>query len=765
MKSFEISFSEWVLKLRWLILAASIGLVMVAGSGGQHLKFTTDYRIFFSADNPQLLAFDALEKTYSKNDSVLFAVTAKDGDIFTNQNLDAIEWLTEQGWQTPYSNRVDSITNFQYSWSEEDDMVVEDLVSDAMSLSTEEIQKIKAVALAEPLLVDRLIAPKANVTGVNVTVQLPGIDETKEVPEIVAFSRDLKAKFLEKYPNMQVNLSGMVMMNNSFSEASQKDMQSLVPISFAVMLISLGFLIKGFTGTFATMIVIIFSIMTAMGIGGSLGFPISPPSASAPIIILTVAIASSVHFLVSMLQQMRIGHEKHLAIKESLRVNLQPITLASLTTAIGFLSMNFSEVPPFQHLGNFVTFGVLASWILSLTFLPALMSILPVRVKQVAESQDDMMAKLGNFIVEKRKTLMWSMAALVIVLVSFLPRNELNDIFINYFDESVQFRVDADYVSDNLTGLYNISYSLESGTSGGVNNPAYLAEVEKFAQWYRKQPETLHVASVTDIYKRLNKNMHGDKQDWYKLPDERELAAQYLLLYEMSLPYGLDLNDQINIDKSASKFTVTIKNLSSKHMAELADRADNWLRANTSNIQEHDASGPSLMFANIGQRNIKSMLTGTTVALVLISIILIFALRSFKIGLISMLPNLVPAAMGFGLWGIFVGEVGLGLSVVMGMTLGIVVDDTVHLLSKYLRARREKGYDAPDAVRYAFTSVGRALVVTSIVLVMGFCVLALSAFQLNAGMGLLTAIVITMALLADFFLLPPLLIKLEEKKQ
>jgi len=765
MKSFEISFSEWVLKLRWLILALSIGLVMLAGSGGQHLKFTTDYRIFFSADNPQLLAFDALEKTYSKNDSVLFAVTAKDGNIFTNKNLEAIEWLTEQGWQTPYSNRVDSISNFQYSWSEEDDMVVEDLVSDAMSLSPEEIQKIKTVALEEPLLLDRLIAPKANVTGVNITVQLPGIDETKEVPEIVAFSRDLKQKFVEKYPNMQVNLSGMVMMNNSFSEASQKDMQSLVPISFAVMLISLGFLIKGFTGTFGTMIVIIFSIMTAMGIGGTLGFPISPPSASAPIIILTIAIASSVHFLVTMLQQMRIGHEKKLAIKESLRVNVQPITLASLTTAIGFLTMNFSEVPPFQHLGNFVAFGVLASWILSLTFLPALMSFLPVRVKQVEESKDDAMAKLGNFIVEKRKTLMWSMTAVVIVLVSFLPKNELNDIFINYFDETVQFRVDADYVSDNLTGLYNISYSLESGTSGGVNDPQYLKEVEAFAEWYRKQPETLHVASVTDIYKRLNKNMHGDNLDWYKLPEERELAAQYLLLYEMSLPYGLDLNDQINIDKSATKFTTTIKNLSSKDMARLADRADKWLAENTSSITKYDASGPSLMFANIGLRNIKSMLTGTTVALVLISIILIFALRSLKIGLISVLPNLIPAAMGFGLWGIFVGEVGLGLSVVMGMTLGIVVDDTVHLLSKYLRARREKGYDAPDAVRYAFTSVGRALVVTSIVLVLGFCVLALSAFQLNAGMGLLTAIVITMALIADFFLLPPLLIKLEEKKQ
>ncbi|KPJ89223.1 MAG: hypothetical protein AMJ53_15950 [Gammaproteobacteria bacterium SG8_11] len=144
--------------------------------------------------------------------------------------------------------------------------------------------------------------------------------------------------------------------------------------------------------------------------------------------------------------------------------------------------------------------------------------------------------------------------------------------------------------------------------------------------------------------------------------------------------------------------------------------------------------------------------------------ILIIALRSIKIGFISLIPNLVPAAMGFGLWGLLVGEVGLALSVVAGMTLGIVVDDTVHFLSKYLRARRENHLPAPDAVRYAFTTVGMALLTTTIVLVVGFLILAQSSFQLNAGMGMLTSIVISFALLADFLFLPPLLMKFEEKK-
>jgi len=764
MKAFEQAFGLWVLKFRWLIIPVSIILVLAAASGGQNLRFTSDYRVFFSEDNPELIAFEEQEKTFTKNDNVLFVMTPADGDVFTNKTLEAVEWLTEEAWQIPHSIRVDSLSNFQHTWADEDDLIVEDLISNASILTTSDLDTIRDIAINEPLLVKRLVSPRGHVTGVNVTIQLPGIDETKEVPEVVSFVRDLKRQVLEKYPHLTIKITGMVMLNNSFSEMSQLDMQTLIPISFAVMLVSLGILIKGFTGTFATVFVIGFSIMAAMGLGGYAGFPISPPSASAPIIILTIAIANSVHILISMLLQMKKGIEKRQAIVESLRVNLQPVTLASVTTAIGFLTMNFSDVPPFQHLGNFVAFGVLISMLLSLTFLPALMSILPVKVKIREKNKVDNMTRLGDFVISKRKPLFWGSMALIIALISFLPKNELNDVFVNYFDESVEFRTDTDYISKNLTGIYNISYSLKSGENSGINEPGFLKEVEAFAKWYELQPETLHVNTYTDIMKRINKNMHGDDESWYRLPEERDLAAQYLLLYEMSLPYGLDLNNQINIDKSATKFVVTIRTISSKDMQALATRADLWLENNTSYIQQIDASGPSLMFANIGQRNIQSMLLATTVALVLISFILMIALRSVKIGLLSLIPNLVPAAMGFGLWGVLVGEVGLALSVVTGMTLGIVVDDTVHFLSKYLRARREKNYDAKAAVSYAFTTVGMALITTSIVLILGFSVLAMSAFQLNSSMGLLTAIIIAFALIADFLFLAPLLIKFEEKR-
>jgi len=225
----------------------------------------------------------------------------------------------------------------------------------------------------------------------------------------------------------------------------------------------------------------------------------------------------------------------------------------------------------------------------------------------------------------------------------------------------------------------------------------------------------------------------------------------------------LDLNNQINIDKSATRLTVTIKNLSSNEVLALEERAQHWLKNNVPAAMQTVGSSPTVMFANIGMRNIHGMLIGAVMALVLISLTLIIALRSLKFGLISLVPNLVPTAMAFGLWGLFVGQVGLGLSVVAGLTIGIVVDDTVHYLSKYLRARREQGLAPPQAVRYAFRSVGLALWVTSVVLVAGFLTLSQSHFVLNSEMGIMTAVTIVLALTADFLFLPPLLMKLESE--
>ena len=753
-----------VIRWRWPILLVVVLLVAVAASGGRFLWFDTDYRVFFSKDNPQLKAFDELQNVYGKNDNVLFVLAPAGGEVFTAPVLTAVEQLTEKAWQIPFAIRVDSVTNFQHTRAEGDDLFVADLVSDAMTQPPEVLQEAREVALNEPLLINRLISPSVHVTGVNVTLHFAEKSIT-EVPDVAAHARRLADEIRAAYPDIDVYLTGLSMLNNAFFEAGIKDMQTLVPLMYLAMFVIMFWLLRSLSSTFGTLLVVGFSAASAMGLTGWMGTGLTPPSAQAATMIMTLAVADSIHLLVTMLHEMRQGRSKREAIVESLRINMQPVFLTSLTTAIGFLSMNFSDAPPFRHLGNMTATGVGIAFILSVLFLPAVMSVLPVRVKQRTSTGKFNVEWLAETVVRRRRVLLYGSVPVLLGLALCIPLNELNDRFVNYFDERIAFRTHTDFAMENLGGMYQSEHSVGSDSANGISDPAYMDKLEEFANWYRSQPEVAHVNTISDTMKRLNKSMHGDDQEWYRLPDNRQLGAQYLLLYELSLPYGLDLNNQINIDKSATRITATLGNVSAREIRGLAVRAEDWLRANAPEAMFGRAASGAIMFSHISKRNIDSMLGGTTLALVLISGVLILALRSLKIGLISLLPNLAPAVLAFGVWGIFVGQVNLGLSIVITMTLGIVVDDTVHFLSKYLRARREQGLSAEDAVRYAFSSVGRALIVTSIILVIGFSILSLSSFDLNGSMGRMTAITIAFALIADLTALPALLMTVDTRNR
>lgn len=745
----------------WVILAFLM-MTFLAASGAQKLVFKSDYKIFFDGVNPQLVAYESMQKIYNKSDNVSFIVIPKDGNVFTQEHLAGLQKLTKQSWQVPFSTRVDSLTNFQYTYAEEDDLVVEDLVMNASALSNSDLAKIKNIAVHEPQLVNKIVSYSGHVSVVDVAVKLPGLDPAAEVPEVAAYVRAVRDEFLADNPGTQIHLSGMVMLNNAFTESAMTDGATLVPLMFLTVILIIGLLLRTISGTFSTVLIIFMSIAGAMGLAGWMGFFLTGPSSSAPTIILTIAVADCIHILASMFYEMRQGLDKKSAIKKSLQVNFAPIFLTSITTAIGFLSMNFSEIPPYRDLGNIVAMGGMLAFVFSVTIFPALLTILPMRVKEKKPGKQDMMSTLAEFVINKRRLLLPLVSITVIALALFIPKNEINDDFVKYFDETVPFRTATDFMQENLSGMTLMELSIKSGSENGINDPRYLNVVSQFSDWLREQPETDHVNTLTDTLKRLNKNMHGDDPQWQKLPESREMAAQYLLLYEMSLPYGLDLNTQLNVEKSSTKLIATFKNLSSNEQIELGERLEAWFKINGGGYHL-DIASPSFMFAHIGQKSIKSMLIGTVVALLLISVILGVALKSWRYGVISLLPNLLPAAVAFGVWAIINGQIGMSLSMVIGMTLGIVVDDTVHFLSKYLHARRHSNSNAKEAVHYAFGNVGSALWITTLVLVAGFTVLAQSTFKLNGDMGLLTAITILIALLIDFLFLPPLLMAIDSK--
>ncbi|HDY7431117.1 TPA: MMPL family transporter [Vibrio vulnificus] len=743
----------------WTLIISLIAIVATA-MGAKNLYFRGDYNIFFDGSNAQLQAFDEIQTTFAKTDNIALVLAPKSGDVFDQRTLTQIQEMTEQAWQVPYSSRVDSLANYQHTEAVDDDLLVEDLLYQSYSLTAERIAKVRTIAMSEPLLVNALVSEKGDVAVINITMQMPGVDETAEVNEVVAYVEQMLSHYRAQYPDVTIYKAGIIAMNHSFAMAAQNDSATLVPTMLLVILVFLTLMLRSFLSVLATLVVIIGAIVATLGIVGWAGMFLHVASVNVPTLIMTLAVADCVHVIASMRHFMRQGMPKSQAIHRSVTLNFVPIIITSVTTAIGFLMMNMSDSPVLRDFGNLSALGVMIACVLSVSLLPALLNLLPVRfsAKQAAKSSD-IMDKLADLVVHRRNVLLPLSIVVIAGSAALIPYNKVNDESVKYFDTSSEFRQAADFMEQRISGMTTMSIAIKTHQSQGIASPEFLAVLGEFTHWLREQPETDHVASLSDIYKRLNKNMHGDDNAYYALPAERELAAQYLLLYEMSLPFGLDLNNQVNVDKSSVKLQLTVKNLGSVELVALEERIYQWFATHAPRYQVV-ASSPSLMFAHIGETNMASMLSTLPITLILISALMIFALRSWRLGMISLVPNIAPAVIGFGLWALISGEINLGLSVVVTLTLGIVVDDAVHFLAKYQHARKA-GQNSEQAVRYAFHTVGRALWITTVVLVAGFSVLALSQFRLNSDMGQLSAIVIFVALVIDFVLLPSLLMRFD----
>lgn len=733
-----------------LFILLPLVIVGLCASGLPQLSFNVDYRVFFAEDNPQLQAFNHIQANFSASEKLLLVYSPGDGEVFSERSLRTARAATDELWKTPYSTRVDSIINFQRTRAYGDELEVENLVPADRTLTPEQRRDIKQYALNEPLLADRLIDPKARVTGLVVTIDKPG-NSPREAATIVAHGQQVAAMIREMDPDARVDLTGMIMMSNTFSESARGDMRTLLPLMLVIITLGLRIFLRSWKATTGTLLVIVLAAVGGMGAGGWMGIQLSSPSAVAPIIILTIAVAHSVHITNTFLRlQLRDArpHNADRAVAE----NLRPMLVAGVTTLVGFVTMNFSDVPPYHDLGNIVAVGVTLATLLSLTLLPALLQLSGARPIGELVVNRFLLPPLLKLILRHRLAVLLVVGLGALSLTLFLGHNQLNDEFVAYFDDSTEFRQATDYTDRNLTGIYTMEFAIGRPDVEVAVDPALLSELDSFRGWLLQQPEIRHVASISDTFKQINQNMHGGDPAYYRLPASRELASQYLLLYELSLPFGLDLSDRLSMDRSATRLVITLHNISSQEMLELEGR----VLQHVNTLYPHwnaISSSPMLMFAHIGQKNIKSMLAGVLTALGLISLALALALRSLRLGLLSLLPNLVPVVAVFGLWGLMVGELGLSMALVGGMCLGVVVDDTVHLLSRWQR-ERSRGHEGAMALQRVLAHSGAPIIITSILLAAGFLLLGTSSFKLNSDLGTATGLIILLALIFDLLAIP-----------
>lgn len=767
---------DFLIKFRYLLALFSLVLTGLLAFPAQNLFFEADYNIYFEDDEPHLLAHEEMQDIYTKSDNIAIIIKPENKDVFTKRNLSIIHEITELSWQTPYVIRVDSISNFQHTSADDDDLIVEDFVLDPKQLDTKRIEYIKAAALNEKSLVNRLVSENGATTIISVTVELPpSVDRSAELsvqaeqrllrdvaePEIVSFHRQILADYQQRYPDLEMHLGGVPVMTNTFSESALKDASTLTPLMYGVIILLLAVFLKSIGSVVGTVLLIACASSVGVASAAWFGYALNMVNITAPTIILTIAVCDSVHILVIYLRGLSAQLTPVEAMKESLRLNFQPIILTSITTAVGFLTLNFSISPPFQSFGNMTAVGVLWAMLLSFTLLPAV-TILLVRKRKVASLKKvDFLQKYSRFIVCHHKAVFIFTILVAGVLIAFIPKNVIDDDPISYFKPGVDFRDASDFLIENLPGVKDVNFSVSCDTPGCINGVDFLNKISQFEAWLSAMPEVVYVSSYTDVVKRLNRSMNRDDQGFYKIPDNSDLSAQYNLLYEMSLPYGLDLNNQINIDKSAVRIAVLAERLTTGELIRLEERGREWLQKNYSSNVTPGAS-VSLMFAHLGVKNINSMLLGGIFAIIGVTLTILIAMRSLRYALISMIPNSIPALMAFGAWGLLVSQINMAVAGVFSISLGILVDDTVHFITKYRDGRFNRGLSPEEAIHHAFSRVGSALIITTIVLMVGFGMLLLSDFNLNSMMGLLTAITIGIALIFDFLILPSLLMMLDK---
>lgn len=745
----------------WVFIVVPVLVCVLLSLGIGNLGFRSDYRIFFDDESPEVQAFEQFESTYNSKNDLIFIVHAQEG-IFSRKDsqypsIEAVLALTEASWDFPLVKRVDSVLNFQHVQAHADDVVIDHIHRPQDRLDELEILRMKSAVMSEPLLVDRLISPDEKTTGVVVDFNLDSENKDSEIEGIIQRSRALAMDIETRFPQVDVRISGSVPMDYAFVEASKYDLSILTPIMFGVIFFLILLLTQSLVAASITSMIILLCISASMGVAGLLGIPLSPPSMMAPNIILTLATADCIHIYVAYDKKLRDGCARNDAVLGALKSTALPVLITSVTTAIGFFSLIFSESPPFRHLGIITGVSAIIALLLSLTLLPALL----LKTKVAARYRESWLSRLSMKIL--RFTLSHSNPVLIIgggtalLLSIYASQNTLDDRYVDYFDDSFVFKQDSTFLQENLTGIYSIEYSLESNARDGVGEPDYLNDVEAFANWLRSNSDVYHVESLADIIKRINQAMNGDDVAYYKVPEHS--AAQYLLLYEMSLPYGLDLRDRLTLDRSASRMTVVLRDLSTQQIKDFLARAEQWAELNLTHASVSKGTGKSVLFAHIGMRNIHAMLIGTIFALVLISCVLTLLLRSVKLGLLATIGNIFPALVSLGLWSLLVGTVGMAVAVIVAVTLGIVVDSTVHILWKYRQVVAQGNVSTEDALAQVFATSVPAILISGIVLSAGFLCLYFSGFQITSWMGLMTAVTIFVALLIDLILLPAIIIR------
>jgi len=746
-------YIEFLYKFRWLIAIGVPLLVLALASNLKHLEMDGSYRIWFGENSKTLRDYDDFRRTFGNDDAMIISFKDENG-IFNKKALQSIDNITQKLWRMKYVARVDSITNYQYVYSnpeEPDDVIVEDFIQDIDTQDSAYFEDRKNIAVNDSLIVDGFISRDGKTTMISARLVPKVNDQSDKSAEIMKMVKEILAPEIER-TGYKYYLNGGPPLNQAFVEIGTSDAMTFTPLVIIASMILLFILFRRVSGALIPIGVVVMTFMTVLAVQVMLGYKLNNFTANLPVFVVAIGIADAVHIYIIWLMYKREGESNKDAVLHSVQKNMLPVFLTSLTTAIGFATLTISKVIPVLTLGIATASGAVLAFIISLVWMPAVLLLLNKEVKKevVIKEKSKKPLGYGDFILRNNKKIILITTVIFGILAIGLFKVKVDSNTIRYFDKSVDIRKSTEFLMENLTGPMAYEIVVDSGKKDGIKDPDFMKTVEKFCKVYQEKfPDVRHMSSLVDTVKRFNKVL--DKKE--EVPDTQELIAQYLLLYSLSLPQGMEINDKMDIDERKLRITGQVNIVDTSKDLEMIHFVEDWWGKTPYSAT---VQGQTAMFAYMQSDVTDTLIYSLSLAIVLVSIVMLLIFKRVKLLWVFILPNILPVMLVVGLMGWIGINIDIGVAIAGAIIIGVAVDDTIHFLVKYFDAR-ERGLGLAESFDEVLRYAGKAILFTTLILSISFSLFAFSTFTPNQNFGIVTASALVIAFVVDLLLLPALL--------
>ena len=753
------------------------------------IKFDTSTEGFMHEKDPVLLTYNRFRDQFGRDEKI--AVAIKSDKIFTLDFLKMLRSLHEELENSvPYVDEVTSLYNVRNTRGEGDQLITDDLL-EPFPKTEAEVDAIKQRALASHFYKDLLISRDGTMTGLVIETDTYTHEGEKEVSDEAAFDeadafgdapsdakaqkraylsdqenaklvervRQIVEKYRKKY-GIEAYIAGSPAVMDALKHQMQADMQKFTRVTFLIIVVFLFVMFRRISAVVYPLIVIILSLLVTVGTMGWAGVAFKLPTQIVPSLILAVSVGATVHVLSIFFDRFNTNGDKKEAIAFTMRHSGLAIAMTSITTAIGIGSFSGSEVAPISDLGIFASLGVMVSLFLTLTLLPALLSVtkLKQRVKQEPGKLDRLMGSLAAVPVRHYKSIIAVSVVLVAVSLFAASKIELSHNPLYWFQSDNPNRISTEVIDKNMNGTVTIEAVVDTGKENGWSDPVRLEKLNEMSARLEKYVDAYthigKVVSLATIVKETNRALHENNESYYTIPKDADLVAQELLLFENS--GSDDLEDVVDSQFSKARITIKLPWTDAVKATQVLAHVEKEL-ANTFPNDKVEATGMIPLLINTFAQAVSSSVRSYIIAFVLISFMMMLILGSVRLGLLSMIPNLTPIILGLLI--MYVAHIPLDMFTLLigSIAIGLAVDDTIHFLHNFRRYYLQT-HDSAAAIRETFFTTGKAMVITTVVLSLGFYAYMMAKMVSVQNFGLLTGSVLVIALLADLLLAPALMI-------